>query len=271
MIKYLLTVCLCLMAFLLAGCGGSTSDSGFPEQQPITPTTGVLEGRVQLPDLVNDANLNNSILRINSNSLVRLSIGQITNYSGFIVTAQYTSSAGSLVIVNGSVNADGTYFIDGLPFGEELEITVFQGKLALKATVPPLQQSNPQLIKNVDVTSTAETLLYNQIKSNQPLTTIETIDQFQSFESEKILLAELISNELKNENADSNTKPLLERTLVTDNLVRSAEFVEGTSLNDNHLPYSIIDQVQQNQRGKVELSYRFFDDELDLDNVNLML
>ena len=54
------------MAFLLAGCGGSTSDSGFPEQQPITPTTGVLEGRVQLPDLVNDANLNNSIFRINS-------------------------------------------------------------------------------------------------------------------------------------------------------------------------------------------------------------
>ena len=89
--KYLLTVCLILMSFILDGCGGSTSDSGFPEQQPITPTTGVLEGRVQLPDLINDANLNSSIQKINVNSSVRRAVGQITNYSGFSVSAQYIS------------------------------------------------------------------------------------------------------------------------------------------------------------------------------------
>ncbi len=258
------------MSFLLAGCGGSTSDSGFPEQQAITPTTGVLEGRVQLPDQVNDANLNSSIQKIGFSSSVRRAVGQITNYSGFGVVAQYISSSGSPIIFTGSINSDGTYFIEGLPFGKEIEVTISQGKLVLKATVPPLQSSIPQLVKNVDVSSTAETLLYNQIKNNQPSATIETIDQFQSFESEKTFLAELISNELKNENVDADSKPLLERTLVTENLVRAAEYVEGTSSSDNHLPYAIIDKIQQNQRGKVEVGYRLFDAELDLANIILM-
>ena len=184
------------MALMLAGCGGSTSDSGFPEQIPITPTTGVLEGRVQLPDLVNNANLNASLLKLKfdtSSSLyqssIRRSVGQITDYSGFTVTAQYDSFTVTPVTLTGRINVDGTYFIEGLPFDEEIEITISQGKLALKATVPPLQASSPQRTKNVDVESTAETLLYRQIKSNQPNTSIETIDQFQSFESEMTFLA----------------------------------------------------------------------------------
>ena len=44
---------LCISALLLAGCGGSTSDPGFPAQQAITPTAGVVEGRAAFPNNVN--------------------------------------------------------------------------------------------------------------------------------------------------------------------------------------------------------------------------
>lgn len=262
---------------LLSGCGSSTKDSGFPEQIRITPTQGIVEGRIVLPDLVSDTNLNTSIQRavpaksIDSRILmVRRTLTPVTNFSNFNISGIYKDSSGILRTVRGSVSSDGAYFIGGVPFGVELEIIVSKGQLELKATIPPLEVSNPQMSKTVNVDSTAETLLYSKLKEELNQLTISSALEFQNFEAEKLLLAELIANELKNENVDALSGSILSRPIVTDNVTRAADLVDGSSLTGDHLPYAVIDLVEQIQRGRVELTYRLFDAESDQADVNLL-
>ena len=267
-----------LSALILSGCGGGAQNSGFPNQVRITPTQGVVEGRIESPGLLSDSNLNNSLQKADiaksfnaSKNSVRQTLGQVVDFSGFSITAKYEMSSGVFKEISGLVKSDGTYFIGDVPFGVELEITVTRGKLALQATIPPLQAENSQVSKIVNVESTAETLLYKKLKESSPALTIESKNQFQSFESEKNLLVELINNELKNENIDAQSPSLLDRPIINQTVERSAKEVNGSSeLGGDHLPYAVIDLVQENQKGRIQLDFRLFDVESDLANIMLM-
>jgi len=265
LVRLVLTIFLLLFPFLLTGCGGATSDSGFPAQQPVSPTQGFVSGTVQFPNLVNLNNLN-SLSRVSKSlsglSEARKALSQVTDFRGFVVIATVGAGSGNITTITGSIEPNGVYFVQGIPFGEEVTIEVKKGKIALKAIVPPISAQSASRDQAVNVLSTAEALLYEEVKKRDAFTSFEAQQQSASFRAEREKLASLLENEIKNENVDETTPPLLQRTVVRSNVeVVGGQVSQGATAN--HLPFAVIDSLSQTQRGKIQLTIRLFDAEND--------
>jgi len=259
--KRALHLCFCgLLSLFLIACGGKTSDSGFPEQVAITPTQGSIQGQIDLPSDLSDENISFS------RSKLRRSI---SDYSGFTVLAHYEDDLGRTREISGSIfpptNSDpAMYFVPGVPFGKEITITVNRGLLSIKATVSPLSAALNTKQQDVDPGTTAETLLYQQIRLKKTGTSFETEKASQTFLEEAQILREIIEREMANENVSSNSQNILDRPLIRDEAVRVADALVSNQGLDNHLPFMVIDGLNQQQRGSITLSFRLFDAEADL-------
>lgn len=243
-------------ALAFVGCGGKTSDSGFPFQQPITPTTGTLNGRIDIPTNTSDQNLNSSISRI------RAAVNRFENLS---VKGIYVDSLGITQEVTGRIaieagNTGATYVIETLPFNTEITVVVTRGKITLKAVSPPLSPAEDTRTKTIDPESTAEAILFEEIKRTNPSVSFELQSQSPDFLREKQVIAVMIRQEMANENIDSNSTDLLSRPFIVSQVESTADAVVNQQVI-NHLPYTVIDSLGSDLSSAITVVFRLFDPE----------
>ncbi len=249
------------LAVLGTGCGSSSGgasngSASLPVQNPVTPTSVLLSGRVELPSLFNLENL--------SISRALGSMDSMANpYSGFIVEASFQNSAGLRQVVTGTIDmASGTYVLKDLPLNTEIEVTIRKGKVVLKRLVEPLTTSNAESIRNVTVASTAEALLVEKIRAQGNTSGLVELRKLESFSQEVVSLSEVLNTEFLNENLDENAPSLIERPVVIKQAENSAGGVVGSAV-PNQLPWLVFERIDTSQRANVRLQFTLNDREGD--------
>jgi hypothetical protein len=247
-----------ILALFGAGCGGATGNSGFPAQTVISSDEGMIQGRVTLP-----AEVNSDYLQKSRGSVISASVGQISDFNGFVVYAQYVKD-GVVTKVEGIINPeDGMYVIEGIPLEKEIKILVVRGRVTMLGYVPPLTRASNRITKSIDVQSTAESLIYEKIKERNSSATYAEESNKQMFQEQKLEVATLIQKELKNENVEDSITDILEQETILNGASEVADAIVDNEPDLNHLPYVLFDAVEQEQRGRVEVSFRLFDPEND--------
>ena len=261
-------VTILVFGLTLLGCGGKASDGGFPSQIPITPTSGTLNGRIEIPTNTSDQNLSFSINRVRR---------AVSLYDNLTIQATYVDVTGKIVEVGGIVQVDpggtgATYVVEDLPFGKELTVVLKRGKITLKATSEPLSPTEDTRAKNVNASSTAETILYEEIKKGVQSTggsvDFKTQSKSPEFQREKAVLANLILQEMANENIDAASLDLLDRPLLRSEVEKTAKAVVEKTLID-HPPYAVLNRLGEDLSSAIEILIRLYDPENDPAIVNI--
>ena len=247
-----------------SGFGGKTSDSGFPLQQPITPTTATINGRIDIPVDTSDGNLNSSLSRVAK---------AVNRFSNLTVLGRYLDSTGALQEVTGRIaidagNTGATYVVEQLPFGVEITVVVTRGKITLKAINSPLSVQQATQTRAVDPESTAEAILFEEIKKSNPAITFQDQSQSQSFLREKGILAVILRQEIANDNVDPSSLDLLERPFVVSQVEQIADAVVNQQVI-NHLPYAVVDSLGNDLSSAISVVFRLYDPEDDLATVQV--
>jgi len=241
-----------LLAILMAGCGSSSGGGGgsttnLPVQVPITRQSAIITGQISLPELNRD-NLN-------------LSLGFVTDYAGFIVTASWKESNGTTVTITGNLNPqNGNYNFQNVPFGKEVTIEVKKGKLHFLKILDPISSANPDVSNvRVDSESTAEAILYQELKSRDPMVSIAGLVQFGDSKNE--IARQLI--EVLKEDVDADSLSILQRPAIVQQVQNTATQLIQNQI-PNFLPYAVLnDMPTTSPRGSLDFSFSLYDRESD--------
>ncbi|MCO4781929.1 MAG: Ig-like domain-containing protein [Candidatus Cloacimonetes bacterium] len=262
-IKLLYIILAISASFLLIGCGAGTSDTGFPTQAKITPTNGTISGILKLPTVADGVQ--------QSKSRIRKAVSNLSDFSKFTIVAKYTEN-GIEKQVPGIVLSGGAYEILGVPFGKEVIVEAVLGKIVLKSVISELSTENVFADRNIDLKTTAQSVLYENIKNDAALNARPEVKFNELRTSETFIrnveaLASVLEVQVQDENFSSETQNILESSTVV-NEINNVVQATSTSSIYNHLPYLQISQINTNQRGRVSIDFRVFDQEGDPSRVD---
>ncbi|MCJ8347439.1 hypothetical protein MJH12_18010, partial [bacterium] len=247
---------------MLLGCGAGTSDSSFPTQVRITPTNGTISGILKLPTVADGV--------AQSKSKIHRAVSNVSDFSKFTIIAKYTEN-GQVQQISGIVLSGGAYEILGVPFGKEVVVEAVLGKIILKSVVSALSTENVFADRNIDLRTTAQSVLYEEIKAHAvtnslPVIEFDNLRRSETFIRNVESLASVLEVQVQDENFSDNTASILESSTVV-NEVNAVVQSTANSTSFNHLPYLQISQISTNQRGRVSIDFRVFDQEGDLSKV----
>lgn len=262
-IKFLYIVFVILASLLFIGCGAGTSDSGFPVQNKITPTNGTISGILKLPTVADGVQ--------QSKSRIRKAVSNVSDFSRFTIVAKYTEN-GVEKQVPGVVLSGGAYEILGVPFGQEVIVEAVLGKIILKSVISELSTENVFADRNIDLRTTAQSVLYESIKKDaalnlKPEVKFNDLRTSETFIRNVEALASVLEVQVQDENFSESTPNILESSTVV-NEVSNVVQATGSTSTYNHLPYLQISQIDTNQRGRVSIDFRVFDQEGDPSRVD---
>ncbi|PCJ20617.1 MAG: hypothetical protein COB02_03590 [Candidatus Cloacimonadota bacterium] len=262
-IKLLYITFLLYVSFALLGCGAGTSDSGFPTQVSITPTSGTISGILKLPTVTDGVQ--------QSKSKISKALSNLSDFSRFTIFAKYKVN-GIEKKIPGIVLSGGAYEILGIPFGQEVIIEATLGKIILKGVVSALSIENVFADMSMDLKTTAQSVLYEGIKRNAELNNLPKVVFNDLRRSETFIrnieaLASILEVQIQDENFDATNTSILDSSVVI-NEVNAVVATTASNGTFNHLPFLQISKIDTNQQGRVSIKFRLFDQERDLSKVD---